>query len=262
MELVLREFQRLGVSIQEARAYLSLLKEDNVTGYQLAKTAGIQSSKIYGIIEKLMERGFIVATDTRPVRYFPIDQEQVLNILRDEYSSSITTLHSSLKQFRNGGKSNGLLAWNIPIRQDVVRKSVEIINQAANSIYLAVWPKDLRPIRSSMIKAADRGVQISTVAYGKTNFDRGVIYFHRPSDYPFRERGERRFVLVVDNRHSIIATFGSEEACGGLHTENSGLVQLFRDFLIHEIYIVLIEKTYPEEISELVGKNWEKVRIS
>ncbi len=259
---MLREFQRLGVPAQEARAYLSLLKEDNITGYQLAKTAGVPSSKIYGIIEKLMERGFIVSTDTRPVRYFPMDREKVVDILRDDYSSSITALQSALKQFNNGSKSNGLLAWNIPRRQDVVRKSIEIINQAANSIYLAVWPKDLRPIRSSLIKAADRGVRINTVAYGKTNFDRGTIYFHRPSDYPFRERGERRFVLVADNSRSIIATFGSEEACGGLHTENSGLVQLFRDFLIHEIYIILIEKTYPEEISELVGKNWEKVRIS
>ena len=262
LEVVVREFQRLGVSVQETRAYLSLLQKDNISGYQLAKNAGVPSSKIYGVIEKLMERGFIVAADTRPLKYFPQDPDKVLKGLAEEYSSSIANLTSALRHFRNEGQGNGLLAWNVPNRQDVVRKAQEIIDRAAESIYLALWPKDLKPIRASLTKAAGRGVKINTVAYGKTSFDKGTIYRHRPSDYPFRERGERRFVLVVDNKRSIIANFGDQETSGGLHTENSGLVQLFRDFVIHEIYIIMVEETYPEEIRRLVGRNWEKVRVS
>ena len=55
-ERIIHAFQRLGVATQEARAYLSLLEENGVSGYQLSKNAGIQSSKIYGILNRLMEK--------------------------------------------------------------------------------------------------------------------------------------------------------------------------------------------------------------
>ncbi|MBW1712011.1 MAG: TrmB family transcriptional regulator [Deltaproteobacteria bacterium] len=262
IDRIMAEFQRLGVSSQEVRAYLALLQEEGVSGYRLSKNAGIHSSKIYGVLSRLMEKGFVVATDTRPVKYFACPPEELLDRIEKELVATVSTLGRALMSLDHGKKANDTLAWNITGRANVIHKAREIINGSIDSIFLAIWAKELRPLRSALSSAVKRGVKLRVVAYGKTNFDQGTIYFHRPTDYPFRERGERRFVLISDNNKAVIANIGPQGSDNGLWTENRGLVLLFRDFVIHEIYIVQIEEAYPQEIEKLVGRDWEKVRLA
>ena len=135
-----------------------------------------------------------------------------------------------------------------------------MINETEEKLYLTAWGEEFSSIRRAARRAEQRGVKVTSVAYGMTNFNVGKIYRHRPSDYPFRERGERRFVLVSDEKKALISGFKDRAPSGALWTENSGLVQLIRDFIIHEIYIIKIEETFPEQIHSAFGNNWEKVR--
>jgi len=258
---IIHEFVRMGISTQEIKAYLSLLEEEYVTGYQLGKSADIPSSKIYSVLTRLLGRGFVIATDTRPVRYLPRPPEELLAGIRDDFRASMNTLESCLKTIRNGTRKSDIVAWNTTGRADVMRKARSMIDHSIEKVYLAVWPQDLRPIRASLSEAVTRGVKLHLVSYGNTTFDRGNIYFHRPSDYPFRERQERRFVLTADSGKAVIASFASGGAGNGIWTENPGLVNLFKDFVIHEIYIVKIEEAFPQQIQAAYGKDWEKIRM-
>jgi sugar-specific transcriptional regulator TrmB len=55
-ELVQR-LQALGFSQYEARAYCALLQESPANGHEVAKTAGIPTSKIYETLERLHQKG-------------------------------------------------------------------------------------------------------------------------------------------------------------------------------------------------------------
>jgi sugar-specific transcriptional regulator TrmB len=260
-ENIIREFLRMGISAQEVKAYISLLEQEYVTGYQLSKSAGIPSSKIYSVLNRLLERGFVIAANTRPVRYVPRPPEELLAGIRDDFRASLEALENSLKGIRNGTGKKDIVAWNTTGRADVMRKSRSMIEHSTEKVYLAVWPQDLRPIRASLSEAVKRGVKLHLVSYGNTTFDRGTIYFHRPSDYPFRERRERRFVLTSDSSKAVIASFGPDGAGNGIWTENPGLVNLFKDFVIHEIYIVKIEEAFPRQIRAAYGRDWERIRM-
>lgn len=260
-ENVMHEFLRMGISAQEVKAYISLLEQEYVTGYQLSKSAGIPSSKIYSVLNRLQDRGFVIAANTQPVKYVPQPPEELVAGLRKEFTDSIEALKSSLKALRNGAKKKDIVAWNTAGRADVMRKARSMVDHSAEKIYLAVWPQDLRPIRASLSEAVRRGVHLHLVSYGNTSFDRGTIYFHRPSDYPFRERRERRFVLTSDSTRAVIASFGPEGEGNGIWTENPGLVNLFKDFVIHEIYIVKIEEAFPKQMRAAYGKDWERIRM-
>jgi sugar-specific transcriptional regulator TrmB len=258
---IIQEFLRIGISAQEVRAYISLLEQEYVTGYQLSKNAGIPSSKIYSVLNRLLHRGFVIAANTRPVRYVPKPPEELLAGIRDGFRVSLDALENSLKNIRNGTAKSDIVAWNTTGRADVMRKARSMIDHSTEKIYLAVWPQDLRPIRASLSEAVKRRVQLHLVSYGNTTFERGTIYFHRPSDYPFRERRERRFVLTSDSSKAVIASFGRDGEGNGIWTENGGLVNLFKDFVIHEIYIVKIEEAFPKEIRAAYGKDWERIRM-
>jgi sugar-specific transcriptional regulator TrmB len=255
-------FQQFGVSSQEAKAYLSLLEKDNVTGYGLGKNAGIHSSKIYNVIGKLLDRDFIIATDTRPVRYFPRKPSEVVGIIKKAFEDSVKTLNSDINRMVNHSKSIELITWNITNRADVFRKVREMIQGTEKNIFLASWSKELRPIRTVLTRAIRSGVQSNTVIYGFSNFDAGTIFQHQPSDFPSRERGQRRFIFTSDNNKAVIANFAADGSGSGLWTENNGLVMLFRDFIIHEIYIIRIQQALPGEVRHLFGERWEKIRPS
>lgn len=259
---IVNEFQRLGVSPQEAKVYLALLQEGGLSGYRLSKNTGIPSSKIYTLLNQLLERGFVLAADTRPVKYFPRPPADLLQELQEGLVSTCASLSTSLEAIQQRHKSNHEeLAHNITGRPNVIHRAKEVIEASRENIFLAVWAKELRPLRRVLTQAVKRGVKLRVVAYGPTNFDKGEIYFHRPSDYLFRERGERRFVLTSDNSQAVIANIGENGSNTGLWTTNHGLVTLFRDFVIHEIYIILVERTYPQQIKELAGRDWEKLRL-
>jgi sugar-specific transcriptional regulator TrmB len=56
MDHLLPPLFKLGLTNFEARAYLSLLKQGNVTGYELSKDSGIPSSKIYSVLNHLVRK--------------------------------------------------------------------------------------------------------------------------------------------------------------------------------------------------------------
>jgi sugar-specific transcriptional regulator TrmB len=257
---LLIDFQKLGLSHQETMAYISLLKKDNVTGYELSKNARIHTSKIYGILSKLLEKNLVIAVDTHPVKYFPRPPQEVLAKVKQDFDDAVENLKVPLEQVYAHSEKSDLVAWNITGRADIIRKAKDLINETEEKLYLAAWEEEFRSIRRATTRADQRGVKVTCLAYGMTNFNVGKIYRHRPSDYPFRERGERRFVLVSDEKKALISGFKDRMLSGALWTENSGLVQLIRDFIIHEIYIIKIEEKFPEQIHSAFGKNWEKIR--
>jgi len=252
--------QQFGVSPQEAKAYVSLLEKDHVSGYTLSKNAGIHSSKIYSVLSRLLERGFIIATDTHPVKYIPRKPDEILAAIKKEVDDSLAILDSDMNRIFSRPPTREFVTWNITKREDVFRRVRELIDQSSDSVFLATWSRELRPLRQALAGAARRGVKLHTVVYGSTNFNLGTVYRHAPSDFPLRERGQRRFVFTADDNRAAIANFSSDNSGGGLWTENAGLVMLFRDFIIHEIYIIKIQAALPGQIRALFGSSWEKIR--
>jgi HTH-type transcriptional regulator, sugar sensing transcriptional regulator len=257
---IFARFKRLGLSDHEIRVYLSLLKHESSSGYQLSKNSNVPTSKIYQVIKKLLGEGLIIATDSRPVKYAACPPEDVVRKLSADFSACISDLNRNLKLFTRKTPVQDHLAWNIIGRESILSKAKECISASKDAVFIAAWQNELKSLRTLLIGAEKRGVRIKIVCYGKTTITSGIIYSHRPTDYPYRERGERRFTLAVDNEIAVIANL-SKTSSSGLHTKNYGLVHLIRDFIIHEIYIILVENALPKEVSDVVGRDWEKVRI-
>jgi sugar-specific transcriptional regulator TrmB len=59
LESLTLSLKQLGLSLNESKAYLCLLRKSGVTGYELSKNAGVPPSKIYDSLNKLLAKGFI-----------------------------------------------------------------------------------------------------------------------------------------------------------------------------------------------------------
>jgi sugar-specific transcriptional regulator TrmB len=261
MESLLPSFTKLGLTTFEARAYLSLLQKGNVTGYELSKASGIPSSKIYSVLNHLVGKDLIVPLEAHPVRYLPRTPEETVEKLAKEFGETFSFLKKRLGRLHKRPDREEIVARNILGKKEIFRKAREIIHGTKHSLYLALWKEEWRYIQAALKRIHNQGIKIYVVAYGPVPGRLGKIYQHAPSDLPFRERRERRFVLVSDDQKALFANFSLEDSEKAVWTENKGLGLLVRDFIIHEIYIVKIREAFPGEIVKAFGANWEKIRL-
>lgn len=261
IESLISNLSKLGFTNFESRAYLSLLTIGKSTGYELSKASGIPSSKIYGVLQHLVSKKLVDVLDSHPVRYFSRPPEEWIEEYAKAISDSFSFLKKNLNKIYLSGRQEEVIAKNLIGRKDIMRKAREFITNTKQSLYLALWNEECRPIHTTVKKAHARGVEIFIVAYGTIPIRVGKIFQHAPSDIFMRERGERRFVLVSDTDYALFANFSKEDSEKALWTANKGLVLLIKDFVIHEIYIVKIREKFPREITEAFGQNWEKIRL-
>jgi sugar-specific transcriptional regulator TrmB len=261
MDHLLPSFHKLGLTTFEAKAYLSLLEAGNVTGYELSKQSGIPSSKVYSVINSLLKKDLVIPLESHPVRYLPRPAADAIEKCSSDLKATAVYLKKHLKKIEHASNHEQVTAKNIIGKKEIFRKARQIIGETKRTLYLAVWREEWGHIRTALKKAYSKRVNLLTVAYGPVPIDFGEIYQHAPSDPVFRERQERRFVLVSDDEKALFAGLSQEDPEKAVWTENRGLVTLVRDFIIHEIYIVKIREAFPKEMARTFGPNWEKIRL-
>ena len=251
MKNILKHLQHLNFSQYESKAYLSLLKQSKVTGYELAKNSGIPDSKIYAVLNKLLEKDVILALDSEPVKYTPIPPNDIIARMKDDYLQTLNSLHKSLNAVYQKKQSGDQYIWNLNGRQEIMRRVIEFIDHSQVSLYLSVWDEEVNGIKKSLYRAYERGVHISIVHYGKTRLDIGQEYRHGREHQIRQQRGARRIALEVDEEKVVLAHFLDDGSSNALWTNNTGLVLLAKDYIIHDIYTIRMAEKFGAEAMEI-----------
>jgi len=248
----------LGLTKYEASAYLRLLRNKNVSAYELSKKTGIPSSRIYSTLNELVEKGFVIPVDSRPLRYCPRPPSEVFSGLLRQYEEMLSFLRVELQKMYLDHEQEEILAWNIHGRKEIMARAKDMIKEARQAIIVAAWKQEWRSITNSLKQAHESGVRVIVLAYGPMTTKVGEVYQHHPSDPSFREAKTRKFVLIADGKVLLFASFPKAQ---GMWSRNPELIHLLRDFVIHEIYLMKIKDAIPQQIEAVFGKDWEKIRL-
>ncbi|MEJ2314439.1 MAG: helix-turn-helix domain-containing protein [Nitrospirota bacterium] len=99
---LVHHLREAGLTEYEARAYITLVRENPLTAYEIARRSGIPTSKVYGVVSRLAERGVLsVRGEGRARSYVPIDAEEFVSGLRGR-------IHDTLVQIEGGLATLGL----------------------------------------------------------------------------------------------------------------------------------------------------------
>lgn len=251
MKNLIDQLQNLNFTQYESRAYLSLLEQGNITGYELAKNSGIPASKIYAVLNKLMEKEVILALDTEPVTYTPLPPNEVLSRLKGEYLNTINQLDSKLNEIYKKQKLSNNYIWNISGRETILRRVCEFINEAENQIYLSVWDEEVEEIKEALINANKSKVEISIVHYGKNLLNIGNEFKHGREHQIRQQRGERRLAMEIDEEKVILCHFHENGGSNAVWTTNKGLILLAKDYIIHDIYTIKMAEKFGNAANEI-----------
>ena len=193
---------KIGFSEYEAKAYVALLRESPVTGYQLSKQSGVPRSMIYEVLGKLTARGAAMTLRKGgATQYAPVPAEEFLDQIHREQEELIFSLKDDLAALTSAPDLE--YVWNIEGHENVMAKAEEMIRQAKTRIYLALLPVTFPALQPALEDAAQRGVKV--VVYTTKDLDLlGGQVIVAPM-FDARDRVEElMLILVIDGEEVLV----------------------------------------------------------
>src|SRR5690349_15098674 len=160
MTNVIDQLQQLGFSEYETKAYVALLQQHPLNGYALAKTSGVPRANIYGVLQKLEERGAVVPiTVDEGMVYSPISPDDLISRLGSHLNHVLTSAHRELNALATPVEKP--YVQNLQGSDQLMEHARELINHACKHLLVALWQPEAHFLSESLAHAQARSVQIS-----------------------------------------------------------------------------------------------------
>jgi len=258
MEDLLERLKELGFNSYEAKVYLSLLKHQPATGYEVSKESGVPQARAYDTLKVLENRQIVVVSGTKPVTYIPINPQELLNRCERSFKASLQYLKDNLPTVSDDFVEP---VHNIRGENVIVDRVIELINNAKKEIFLEIWNEDINLIKESLKKAHDRNVKIHIVGYNNVKLDFGSIYQHGLGNNLESALGGRWVILAVDGEEGIVGTLSDKEKIPQvLWTRNLGIVFIIKEVVVHDIFLLDVENELGDNLNKVYGKDLIKLR--
>jgi len=249
MKQCIEHLQELGLSLNEARVYLSLLQFNPVTGYELSKKTGIRRSLVYDVLNRLISRGAVYRISDEPARFMPVPYDKFLDTVKRDFDNSINIIRDELSSASFPTYMEYI--YHIKGARNVSEEMVKIIDETERELLLEIWMTQVGFLRQPLARAEKRGVRIYTMLFSDTEVEGlgGHTFYH---DYLPLEVVETRLkghhtIVVQDNREALIGKVMGEETSWAVTTRDPALVMVAREFIIHDIMIDLLIREFGQD---------------
>ncbi|MEJ8278542.1 TrmB family transcriptional regulator [Pseudonocardia spirodelae] len=221
------ELQRLGMSGYEAKAYVALVGAgEPLNGYEVAKRSAVPRSTVYETLGKLVGRGAAFEVRTAEgVGYVPLPPATLLERMRRDFDRTLGILENEMPRLM--APSQIRLVHSLTERRMLLERAEDVAAAARSELYVLGWPEDVQPLRSTIRRAEEHGVDVATVVFGPDDDPIGWFTEHRFSAPEVVEDnlGRRMLVVVADRDQAVIGGM-TEDKTWGMYTDDPAAVQL------------------------------------
>lgn len=251
-------FKGLGVTEYESKVYISLLRQHPASAYTISQNSDVPHSRVYDVTRRLIKRGFVASTGTKPEMFSPLSPEELIEKLRKEYQHYAHELERRIKKIEFHSDFDPV--WNTTSPKEVLELTAETISKAEDTVYLGIWAEELEKLRPYLEKAHQKGVSLFLLVYGACDIDFGTVYHHSTENLPMYNDMGRSIDCVVDSNWCITGRFGRLHPCRIVWTKNKGLVQAIASYIRHDLYLAEINQDLDGEIERRYGHNLQILR--
>jgi sugar-specific transcriptional regulator TrmB len=255
---ILKELKRIGFNSYEAKAYIALIRNPDISAYEISKISGVPQSKIYETIKRIVEQGLAVVSGSNPVKYVGLPIDEFLDRYRADVDESIKYLKKNFKSLSEQPSVEYM--WHFNEENQLYNKVKSMIEQAKENIHLEMWAQDYDLFYDDILRAKERGVDVVAVLYGRARGEIGRVYYHQMENMEFQVSKYGRWInIVADKKECLFGTVKPGES-GGIWTRNKSFMLLSESFILHDILIAEIYSKHKELLDRTYGPNMEKIR--
>ena len=224
---------KVGFSLNEAKVYVTLLQNKALNGYEIAKLSGVSRSLVYDVIERLLNKGFIIKSAGAVNYYVALDYNKALEKIDNENRKNLLNAETNLKLLSKKDNDNEFI-FNIRGFDKFIEKAKEKIKLAKKEISLSIWKQDFAYLRDDLSKALRRGVKVYIFSFEDITLDNAEIFTYKVKDasnlFPYR-----RISLVIDNNDTFIGENIGDKSVS-IYTKNQAISSLAIDEIVLNIF--------------------------
>lgn len=212
LDELIQRLQTLGFSQYEARAYCALLQKSPANGHEVAKTAGIPTSKVYETLERLHQKGSVLVQRSEPTLWAPVPYRDLVGSLRQRMESTFSAVEQGLAQL--GHEQDTALTWSLSGHGHVVDSMRRAIDRARERLAAIIPASELGELGPPLRDAAERGVALDVVAGVGATLDLPSSDRVRVRRRPAGDPEDRLALVVGDGEETVLADLGRDRPEG------------------------------------------------
>ncbi len=225
--------EKLGFSQNEAKVYITLLRNKRLNGYEIAKLSGVSRSLVYEVVNRLVGKGILLRLEGEPNYYIPLEYEKLMARIKRENEENIGRAEAFLKGLAQGEEIRDYVL-NIVGYDKFMKKAAALIDSAEEEISLSIWHNELSVLRQALEHAVKRGVKVYIFSFQEIELEGAVLFSYGIVDaarlFPYR-----RMTLIVDNIQCVNGESGGAEDIY-TYTRNHAIVSLAIDEIVLNIF--------------------------
>lgn len=263
MRSILYLLQDLQFTESEAKVYLTLLENGPCTGYETSRLSGVASSKIYGILENLLQRGAITSSSGEKNRLYRAEPASTLSqVIRCRMDAILEQLELEAHKLSTPAADEQI--WQVCDWFAVRALSLEMLQRAEKEISIQIWANELdTEIEDTIVKRQQKLEHVTVILYDeKGQYDTHIprFYKHGFELDKLQEMGGRWFLVEIDDHEMLYAAFSGNELAEAFHTRNRYMAMFAREYVYHDAYSLRLINHLREDVMSEFGKNMEGVR--
>ncbi|MBP3924633.1 TrmB family transcriptional regulator [bacterium] len=259
MDELVEKLKTLGLNSYEAKVYLALLKKYPATGYEVSKIADIPQARAYDTLKALENAQIVTCSSDKPAAYSPIKPKELTKRYKKKIDSTINFLDKKLPNVKDNHVE--------PIVQvegysKIIEKLIESISTAKKQIFIEIYTQDFKYLEKDLLEAYHRGLDIKIVGCGeKFNSNFGTVFLRSNLGIMPNHLAQRYLFAVIDNEEALFGEVNNKyDETNFVITKNHEIVNVLKTFIAHDMYLIDIEQSFPEQLRYFYGNGLKKLR--
>ncbi|MFN8221726.1 MAG: helix-turn-helix domain-containing protein [Gaiellales bacterium] len=237
MEGLIEQLRRVGMTLYEARLFVTLLQHGAQNGNELSRRSGVPSSKVYSTLEKMMVEGWVQAIKGRSgTSFVALDPGELVDRLRRRYNEPLDYLAEQLPALAAPIPEDAFL--NITGASGVLAAARQLVALSSATLNLSVWEPELEELWQPIEDAAARGVRIFGMLYSAgVETPPGTWHRHSYEEIVGDRLKGRMLSLVADGSETLVALMPHRGQAHGVRTRNAVLTLIVAEYLHHDLVL-------------------------
>lgn len=151
--------ERLDFGEYEAKAYLTILEQGELTAAEIAEYTDIPQPRVYDTVRSLSDSGLVELRESRPMKVLAIDPDEAFS----DYRSSLTTLVDGLadRYTQPAREAEGVSL--VKSRPTMLRYLADVIESAEYELMLSLTPELIDRYEDELADAHASGVAVEVL---------------------------------------------------------------------------------------------------
>lgn len=178
-EKMLSALKKLGLTLYGAKTYIVITKFGPIDATKIAEEANIQRTKIYDVLNRLEEEGWINVEQGRPKLFTARDPSGIIDERKLDLISEVDTVSSELSMMYDQQiKKEMPNVWLIHGKGNITAKSLEMVSKARKSVMMIgdlYFTREIEALKSIIIKAKKNQISFRIITGDSVKTSEGEI---------------------------------------------------------------------------------------